>query len=108
MDLRDQCIFSIDPATARDLDDALSCELLPDGLFRVGVHIADVSYFVPCDSELDKCAADRATSVYLVNTVRYIQLLLFLMWSYAYYCHVCLYVIIVRKINCFLVCSYCE
>ncbi|XP_047737406.1 uncharacterized protein LOC108673168 isoform X2 [Hyalella azteca] len=68
-DLRDECILTIDPPTARDLDDALSCEPLPNGHFRVGVHIADVSYFVPLDSELDKIAASRATSVYLIDKV---------------------------------------
>ena len=71
VDLRNECIFSIDPPTARDLDDALSCELLPDLGYKVGVHIADVSYFVPLSSELDKCAAERATSVYLVDRVSY-------------------------------------
>ncbi|KAF2352189.1 DIS3-like exonuclease 2 [Trinorchestia longiramus] len=68
-DLRDHCILTIDPPTARDLDDALSCEPLPNGNFRVGVHIADVSYFVPLDSELDKIAASRGTSVYLIDRV---------------------------------------
>uniref|UniRef100_UPI00358F45D3 DIS3-like exonuclease 2 n=1 Tax=Myxine glutinosa TaxID=7769 RepID=UPI00358F45D3 len=68
-DLRKLCIFSIDPVTARDLDDALSCEPLPDGNFCVGVHIADVSYFLPEDTALDAIAAKRATSVYLVQKV---------------------------------------
>lgn len=68
-DLRKDCVFTIDPATARDLDDALSCRPLPDGSFEVGVHIADVSYFVPEGSELDQMAAERATSVYLVQKV---------------------------------------
>uniref|UniRef100_A0A4W2EGQ5 DIS3-like exonuclease 2 n=1 Tax=Bos indicus x Bos taurus TaxID=30522 RepID=A0A4W2EGQ5_BOBOX len=63
------CIFTIDPSTARDLDDALSCKSLADGNFEVGVHIADVSYFVPEGSSLDKVAAERATSVYLVQKV---------------------------------------
>ncbi|XP_029788728.1 DIS3-like exonuclease 2 [Suricata suricatta] len=66
-DLRKDCIFTIDPSTARDLDDALSCKALADGNFEVGVHIADVSYFVPEGSPLDKVAAERATSVYLVQ-----------------------------------------
>lgn len=69
LDLRDRCIFSVDPATARDLDDALSCESLPGNCYRVGVHIADVSYFFAAGSELDKFAASRATSVYLVDKV---------------------------------------
>ncbi|XP_011928046.1 PREDICTED: DIS3-like exonuclease 2 isoform X5 [Cercocebus atys] len=68
-DLRKDCIFTIDPSTARDLDDALSCKPLADGNFEVGVHIADVSYFVPEGSDLDKVAAERATSVYLVQKV---------------------------------------
>uniref|UniRef100_A0A8C9VK60 DIS3-like exonuclease 2 n=1 Tax=Scleropages formosus TaxID=113540 RepID=A0A8C9VK60_SCLFO len=68
-DLREECIFTIDPSTARDLDDALSCRLLPDGNFEVGVHIADVSYFVQEGSALDLIASRRATSVYLVQKV---------------------------------------
>ncbi|XP_031757684.1 DIS3-like exonuclease 2 isoform X2 [Xenopus tropicalis] len=68
-DLRNECIFTIDPATARDLDDALSCKPLPDGNFEVGVHIADVSYFVAEGSALDIMASERATSVYLVQKV---------------------------------------
>ncbi|XP_061588980.1 DIS3-like exonuclease 2 [Cololabis saira] len=66
-DLRKECIFTIDPATARDLDDALSCKPLADGNFEVGVHIADVSYFVEEDNALDGVARQRATSVYLVQ-----------------------------------------
>jgi DIS3-like exonuclease 2 len=68
-DLRKECIFTIDPLTARDLDDAVSIEKLDDGNFRVGVHIADVSYFVNEHTELDKEAQERATSVYLVQKV---------------------------------------
>jgi DIS3-like exonuclease 2 len=68
-DFRKECVFTIDPLTARDLDDALSVEKLPDGNFRVGVHIADVAYFVKEGTELDRVAADRATSVYLVHKV---------------------------------------
>ncbi|XP_077204215.1 DIS3-like exonuclease 2 isoform X1 [Paroedura picta] len=68
-DLRAECIFTIDPSTARDLDDALSCKLLPDGNFEVGVHIADVSYFVLEGTALDNIASRRATSVYLVQKV---------------------------------------
>ena len=53
-DLREKRIFSIDPETAKDLDDALSIEQTQEsGVFRVGVHIADVSYFVEQGSELD-------------------------------------------------------
>ncbi|KAJ3595724.1 hypothetical protein NHX12_005027 [Muraenolepis orangiensis] len=68
-DLRKECIFTIDPATARDLDDALSCKQLPDGNFEMGVHIADVSYFVTEGNALDAVASRRATSVYMVQKV---------------------------------------
>ncbi|XP_045119131.1 DIS3-like exonuclease 2 isoform X2 [Portunus trituberculatus] len=68
-DLREQCIFTIDPETARDLDDALSCTELPGGDLRVGVHIADVTYFVREGSGLDSVAARRATSVYMPDRV---------------------------------------
>ncbi|XP_042535096.1 DIS3-like exonuclease 2 [Dipodomys spectabilis] len=68
-DLRKDCVFTIDPSTARDLDDALSCRPLTNGTFEVGVHIADVSYFIPEGSSLDKVAAERTTSVYLVQKV---------------------------------------
>ncbi|KAI3464487.1 hypothetical protein Pfo_021150 [Paulownia fortunei] len=66
-DLRNLCIFTIDPATATDLDDALSVERLPSGVFRVGVHIADVSYFVLPETALDVDAQIRSTSVYLLQ-----------------------------------------
>ncbi|CAF1285953.1 unnamed protein product [Adineta steineri] len=69
LDLRNQCIFTIDPATARDLDDALSCERLDNGHYKIGVHIADVSYFVQEQTPLDNEAAQRTTSVYLVERV---------------------------------------
>ncbi|CAG2256351.1 DIS3L2 [Mytilus edulis] len=68
-DFRRQCVFTIDPASARDLDDALSCEKLDDGTYNVGVHIADVSYFLKDDSALDRRASRMATSVYLVQKV---------------------------------------
>ncbi|XP_066477175.1 DIS3-like exonuclease 2 [Tiliqua scincoides] len=68
-DLREECIFTIDPSTAKDLDDALSCKLLPDGNLEVGVHIADVSYFVVEGTSLNEVASKRATSVYLVQKV---------------------------------------
>ncbi|KAI9295509.1 RNB-domain-containing protein [Neoconidiobolus thromboides FSU 785] len=66
-DLREKCIFTIDPPTARDLDDAVSIESLEDGLFHVGVHIADVSPFVPQGSMLDLEAKNRATTIYMVE-----------------------------------------
>ncbi|XP_076957782.1 DIS3-like exonuclease 2 [Bidens hawaiensis] len=65
IDLRNMCTFTVDPATASDLDDALSVELLPNGIYRVGVHIADVSYFVTPNTALDEEAEIRSTSVYL-------------------------------------------
>jgi DIS3-like exonuclease 2 len=68
-DLRNICVFTIDPATARDLDDALHCIKLNEELYEVGVHIADVSYFVSENSLVDKYASERTTSVYLVQKV---------------------------------------
>jgi exoribonuclease R len=62
-DLREECIFTCDPVTAKDLDDALQCDPLPNGNFYVGVHIADVSFFVPEGTPLDQEAQKRATSV---------------------------------------------
>lgn len=62
-------VFTIDPATARDLDDALSVTPLPNGNYKVGVHISDVTYFIPEFSELDEVIREQATSIYLVNTV---------------------------------------
>lgn len=66
-DLRESRIFTIDPTGARDLDDALSVTLLADGTFEIGVHIADVTYFVRPNSDLDREARRRATTVYLVQ-----------------------------------------
>ena len=60
-------MLTIDPTTARDLDDALHVRRLPNGHFEVGVHIADVSHFVRPDTALDKIAAERATTTYLVQ-----------------------------------------
>lgn len=68
-DFRNQCVFTIDPASARDMDDAVSCTILQNGNYEVGVHIADVTYFVPEGTELDTVAKERATSVYLVQKV---------------------------------------
>ena len=67
-DLRDRCIFTIDPADARDFDDALSFDAV-DGGWRLGIHIADVSWYVKPGSALDAEARLRATSVYLVDRV---------------------------------------
>ncbi|KAI8319235.1 RNB-domain-containing protein [Martensiomyces pterosporus] len=66
-DLRADCIFTIDPPTARDLDDAVSCKSLPNGNVLVGVHIADVSYFVRPKTALDREARQRATTTYMVQ-----------------------------------------
>ncbi|XP_017430485.1 DIS3-like exonuclease 2 isoform X4 [Vigna angularis] len=66
-DLRNLCLFTIDPSTATDLDDALSIEKLPNGNYRVGVHIADVSYFVLPGRALDSEAQSRSTSVYMLQ-----------------------------------------
>lgn len=62
-------ICTIDPATARDLDDALSVKKIKDDLYEVGVHIADVSYFVQQGTPIDEDAKLRTTSVYLVHKV---------------------------------------
>eukprot|EP00039_Didymoeca_costata_P008776 m.116256 g.116256 ORF g.116256 m.116256 type:complete len:890 (+) comp14227_c0_seq8:177-2846(+) len=66
-DLRNWQIFSIDPPTARDLDDALSIQSLEDGNFEIGVHIADVSHFMKRNTKLDDIASRRATTTYLVG-----------------------------------------
>ena len=68
-DLRDKHIFTMDGADAKDLDDAIQVELLPNGNYLLGVHIADVTHYVKEKSDLDKEALKRATSVYLVDKV---------------------------------------
>nr|MCU0396416.1 ribonuclease R [Chitinophagaceae bacterium] len=68
-DFRGVLTFTIDPADARDFDDALSIRLLKKGIYEVGVHIADVSHFVEEGSVLDQEAYQRATSVYLPDRV---------------------------------------
>lgn len=66
-DMRSVLTFTIDPATAKDFDDALSFQILDNDLVEVGVHIADVSHYVRPDTSLDKEAYARGTSVYLVD-----------------------------------------
>ena len=66
-DFRNVLTFTIDPADAKDFDDALSFRKLSDGGYEVGVHIADVSYYVKPGGAVDKEARERGTSVYLVD-----------------------------------------
>lgn len=68
-DFRDILTFTIDPADAKDFDDALSFQILENGNYEIGVHIADVSHYIAENSALDKEAVERATSVYLVDRV---------------------------------------
>ncbi len=68
-DFREVPTFTIDPADAKDFDDALSLRPLEKGLWEVGVHIADVSHYVKTKTILDQEAFDRGTSVYLVDRV---------------------------------------
>ena len=66
-DFRDITTFTIDPADAKDFDDALSIRKVEDGIWEVGVHIADVTHYIRPESVLDCEARDRGTSVYLVD-----------------------------------------
>lgn len=68
-DMRDVLTFTIDPKDAKDFDDALSFKSLENGNFEIGIHIADVSYYVKEGTVLDDEAFERATSVYLVDRV---------------------------------------
>jgi protein SSD1 len=68
-DLRKERIFTIDPESAKDLDEAQSIKLNDDGTYDVGIHIADVSFHVKPNTALDRDARKRATSVYLVQRV---------------------------------------
>ncbi|MDE0735181.1 MAG: ribonuclease R [Pirellulaceae bacterium] len=68
-DLTQLTVLTIDPSDARDFDDAISMEKMGDGHWRLYVHIADVSHFVPVGSQLDQEARQRGTSVYLPDQV---------------------------------------
>ncbi len=68
-DMRDTLTFTIDPKDAKDFDDALSFKKLENGNYEIGIHIADVSYYVKEGTILDQEAYDRGTSVYLVDRV---------------------------------------
>ena len=67
LDLRAEDIFTIDPADAKDFDDAIHIKEKPNGNYEVGVHIADVSHYVRSNTALDQEALERGTSVYLVD-----------------------------------------
>ncbi|MBC8266214.1 MAG: ribonuclease R [Flavobacteriales bacterium] len=69
LDVRKTTTFTIDPKDAKDFDDALSVKKLKNGNWEIGVHIADVSYYVKKGGIIDKEAVERATSVYLVDRV---------------------------------------
>ena len=66
-DLRDLDVVSVDPPGCKDIDDALHCRLLPNNNLEIGVHIADVTYFVRPNTAIDREAAHRCTTVYLVD-----------------------------------------
>lgn len=68
-DMREVLTFTIDPADAKDFDDALSFQVLENGNYEIGIHIADVSHYLQPDTILDDEAYERATSVYLVDRV---------------------------------------
>ncbi|MHA7844407.1 MAG: ribonuclease R [Winogradskyella sp.] len=68
-DMRKDLTFTIDPRDAKDFDDALSFKVLENGLYEIGIHIADVSHYVQPGTVLDDEAYERATSIYLVDRV---------------------------------------
>lgn len=65
--MRDEYVCSVDPPGCMDIDDALHCKVLSNGNYEVGIHIADVSYFVKPNTAIDKEASMRGTTVYLSN-----------------------------------------
>ena len=69
LDLRDKRVFTVDPEDAKDFDDAIHLDALPNGNFEVGVHIADVSHYVRPETAIDREGYERGTSVYLVDRV---------------------------------------
>lgn len=68
-DMREDLTFTIDPKDAKDFDDALSFKVLENGLYEIGIHIADVSHYVQEGTILDEEAYQRGTSIYLVDRV---------------------------------------
>ena len=66
-DLRHLDVCSVDPPGCKDIDDALHCIVLPNGNYEVGVHIADVTHFVRAGTDIDREAARRCTTVYMVD-----------------------------------------
>jgi len=66
-DFRHLDVCSVDPPGCKDIDDALHAIILPNGNYEIGVHIADVTHFVCPDTPIDKEAAHRCTTVYLVD-----------------------------------------
>ncbi|XP_031833073.1 DIS3-like exonuclease 2 isoform X2 [Nomia melanderi] len=68
-DWRNECVFTIDPESSADLDDAVSCKLLENGNYEIGVHIADVTYYLEFLSPLDVQVAKRATTIYMTDNV---------------------------------------
>src|SRR5699024_1495341 len=68
-DLREEVVVTIDGADAKDLDDAVSVKKLDNGNYKLGVYIADVSYYIDIDTPMDQEAMERGNSVYLVDRV---------------------------------------